>query len=161
MQDQINEKTAAISIKTSKVTGRILAKAMQALLRKMQEPHLKHGKQSVKSLTKHGACLTNVDVSGDNIGSFNKIARKYNIDFALKRDDSETNTDKKAKPKYIVFFKAKDADALTAAFKEYGKIELKKNRKPSLLGRLAKAKELVAETPAAPVKNRAKGGLEH
>jgi len=59
-----------------------------------------------------------------------------------------------------VFFKAKDADALTAAFNEYSKTQIKmKNRKPSLLARLEKAKELVTEV-GAPVKNRNKGGHE-
>jgi len=60
----------------------------------------------------------------------------------------------------MVFFKAKDADALTAAFNEYSKTMLKqKNHKPSMLAALEKAKELVSQI-AAPVKNRNKGGHE-
>lgn len=154
MQDQINEKTVALSVKASKITGRLLARAMRAFLKRAREPTYKHGKQSVKSLTKQGASLANIEISGDNIGSFAKTARKYNVDFALKRDDSETP------PRWIVFFKAKDADAITAAFNEYGKAQLKhNNRKPSLLDRLEKAKALVAQL-AAPVKNRSKGGHE-
>ena len=155
MQEQVNDKTVALSVKAAKLTGRLLAKAMQEFLKKAREPTPpKHGKQSVKSLTKQGASLTNIPIDGDNIGSFNKIARKYNVDFALKKDSSETP------PKWLVFFKAKDADALTTAFNEYGKIQLKqKNRKPSLLAALAKAKELVSQL-APPVKNRNKGGHE-
>jgi len=154
MQEQIEERAVAISVKAAKITGRLLAKAMQAFLKKMQEPIQKDGKQSIKSLTKQGASLSSIDIDGDNIGSFSRIARKYNVDFALKRDDAESP------PKWMVFFKAKDADALTAAFNEYSKIQLKpKTRKPSLLARLEKAKELVTQT-APPVKNRAKGGHE-
>ena len=154
MQDQLNEKTVAISVKAAKITGRLLAKAMQALLKKAREPTVHHGKQSVKSLTKQGASLTNIPIDGDNIGSFSRIARKYNVDFSLKKDASETP------PKWMVFFKAKDADALTSAFKEYSKLELKhRERKPSLLARLEKAKEQVAQT-APPVKNRGRGGHE-
>jgi len=154
MQEQVNEKTVSLSIKAAKLSGRLLAQAMRAFLKTAREPTFKTGKQSIKSLAKQGTSLTNIEVSGDNIGSFSRIARKYNVDFALKRDDSETP------PKWYVFFKAKDADALTAAFNEYSKIQLRhKERKPSLLARLEKFKEL-AKQLAMPVKNRSKGGHE-
>jgi hypothetical protein len=154
LQEQVNEKAVALVIKGGKMTGRLLALAMRAFLKKAREPTVTHGKQSVKSLIKQGASLTNIEIGGDNIGTFTKTARKYNVDFALKRDDSETP------PKFLVFFKARDADALTAAFKEYSKITLRqKDRKPSILAGLEKFKEL-AKQMAAPVKNRNKGGHE-
>ena len=154
MQEQVNDKAVALSINAAKITGRMLAKAMREFLNKTRIPALTHGKQSIKSLTKQGASLSNIEITGDNIGSFSRTARKYNVDFALKRDDSGTS------PKWLVFFKAKDADALTAAFNEYSKAQLKvKTQKPSLLARLEKAKEL-AKQIAAPVKNRSKGGHE-
>jgi hypothetical protein len=156
MQDQVNEKAVALYIKGGKITGRLLAKAMQAFLKQARaSPKPKQGKQSVKSLKKQGASLSNIEISGDNIGTFQKTARKYNVDFALKRDDSESP------PKWLVFFKAKDADALTAAFSEYSKITLReKTRKPSIITGLDKFIEL-AKQIAAPVKNRSKGGHEH
>lgn len=152
MQEQVNEKTVALSIKGAKITGRMLAKAMQAFLKKARaSPKAKQGKQSIKSLTKQGASLSNIEISGDNIGSFKKTARKYNVDFALKRDDSSSP------PRWMVFFKAKDADALTAAFNEYSKVALKhKVRKPSLLDTLNRFKALSKEQEA-PVKNRERG----
>jgi len=154
LQEQVNEKSVALVIKAAKITGRLLAQAMREFMKKAREPTATHGKQSVKSLTKQGASLSNIEITGDNIGSFSRTARKFNVDFALKRDDAGTP------PKWMVFFKAKDADALTAAFNEYSKIQLKqKNRKPSLLARLEKAKEL-AQQLAVPVKNRNRGGHE-
>ena len=155
MQEQVNEKTVALAVRAAKLTGRLLAKAMREFMKKAQAPNLAtHGKQSIKSLTKQGASLSSIEITGDNIGSFRRVARKYNVDFSLKRDDSASP------PKWIVFFRAKDADALTAAFKEYSSIQLKqKTRKPSLLAALEKAKEL-AKQIAAPVKNRSKGGHE-
>ena len=63
--EQINDKTVALSIKTVKLTGRLLAKAMQAFLKKMQEPGQKHGKQSLKSLTKQGASLADIEIPSD------------------------------------------------------------------------------------------------
>ena len=105
-------------------------------------------------MTKQGASLANVEVSGDDIGTFKRTARKYNIDFSLKRDDSETP------PKWIVFFRAKDSQAIESAFKEFSAVTLKyKTKKPSMLQRLAKFKEL-AKSIAAPVKNRKRGERE-
>ena len=65
------------------------------------------------------------------------------MDYALKKDKSGEI------PKYLVFFKARDGDALTAAFKEYtAKTERKKER-PSVLQTLRRLKEQAAtiDTP--------------
>jgi hypothetical protein len=154
MQEQINDKTVALSVKAAKITGRLLAQAMRNFMKKAREPTYKHGKQSIKSLTKQGASLSNIEITGENIGSFKRVARKYNVDFALKKDSSETP------PKWMVFFKAKDADSLTAAFKEFSSIQLKhKKSRPSALDALEKAKELVSAI-APPVKKRHKGEHE-
>ena len=53
-------------------------------------------------------------------------------------------------PKYTVFFKAKDADAITNVLKEYSAKQLKKQKhkeRPSILTKLKKFKEIVANTP--------------
>jgi hypothetical protein len=129
---------------------------MQKFLKKAREPTVYRGKQSVKSLAKQGASLTNIEIKSDNIGSFTKTARKYNVDFAVKRDDSESP------PKWLVFFKAKDIDALTAAFNEYSKsqnLKQDKVRKQPLLEALHKAKELLGQI-ASPVRQKQHGERE-
>ena len=52
-------------------------------------------------------------------------------------------------PKYLVFFKARDADALTAAFKEYTAKTDRKKEKPSILRKLRRFKDMSAtlDTP--------------
>ena len=158
--EQLNDKAVALTVKGAKITGRALAQAMQAFLKKMKEPHNKHGKQSIKSLTKQGASLSNIEITEKNIGSFKRIARKYNIDFALKRDDAESLAGDGRSPKWMVFFKAKDADSLTAAFNEYSKQMLKvKTRKPSMLTKLSIFKAL-AKARSAPAKNRSKAEID-
>lgn len=152
--EHINDRSVAFCVKGAKLTGQMLAKAMQAFLNKLKEPGYKQGEQSLKSLTKHGASLEDIEISGDNIGTFKKTARKYNIDFALKCDKLETP------PKWVVFFKAKDDKALEAAFNEYSKVMLKhKTVKPSMLTKLRDFKEL-ARKMLAPTKNRSKGAHE-
>jgi hypothetical protein len=102
----------------------------------------KQGEQSLKSLSKKGGALTDIEISGDNIGTFRKTARKYNIDFALKKDSSQDP------PRWVVFFEAKNDQAMQAAFNEYAKATLKqKSRKDSMLGKLDKNKELARAAP--------------
>jgi len=153
--EQVNERTVALAIKGVKLTARLLAKAMEEFLKKVSEPTYKHGKQSVKSLSKHGTSLADAEIDGTNIASFKRIARKYNIDFALKKDITSKE------PRWVVFFKANDSRAIESAFNEYGRAVMKyKDRQPSMLAKLRKFKEL-AKNVAAPVKNRSRGGIEH
>jgi len=140
--EQINDKCVALSSRCTKMTGRILAKMMQAFLQKVKTPHIRHGKQSIKSLTKQGASLSDIQISGDNIGTFKKMARKYNVDYSLVKDSSENP------PRWTVFFKAKDDKALQSAFSEYAKITLgKKSNKSSMLDTLNQNKKLVQYVP--------------
>ena len=81
---------------------------------------------------------TNLEITDGNIKDFEKTARKYNIDFALKKDKSVDP------PKYIVFFKARDVDVMTEAFKDYTKVNLKKSQiKQSIRKKLSKAMDAV------------------
>ena len=156
IQDHANERSVALSIKATKITARLLAQAMQGFMKKARSPNIKHGKQSLKSLAKQRASIENIEVSGDNIGSFKKTARKYNIDFALKKDISNTP------PNWIVFFKSKDSKSLDLAFKEYSKEVLKhKAPKLSMAAKLEKFIKIAkgAATPS-PTKVRDKDGVE-
>ena len=143
MQEEVNDKTIALSVKTTKLTGTVLKVAMQKFLSEMAKQKQKskvqpkQGKQTMKQLMKKNTQITNIEVTDGNIKSFERVARKYGIDFSLKKDTSEQP------PKYIVFFKARDVDVMTAAFKEYTANDLKKTNKPSLRKRLTKAMETV------------------
>ena len=130
----------AIIIKGGKLTAKLLAKAMKAFLdgadklgKKVRAPKnmAGKGKQSVKQLTRQGAGVANIEITAKNIKSFQGVARKYGVDFALRKDVSEKP------PKWLVFFKGRDADALTAAFKEFSAKQLRKAaEKPSIIKNL-------------------------
>ena len=138
VQEEVNQKAVAISVKATKLTGRLLAKVIAAALRKMRQardaPH--HGKQTVKQLARQNAGMQSIEITDDNIGSFEKYARKYGVDFALKRDNGSP-------PKWMVFFKARDADALTAAFTEFSRNTLKRVSRPSVREAMRSFKELI------------------
>jgi len=153
----VNDKCVALSMRGTKITARMLAMAMQEFLKmggKAGSKLLtKRGEQSLKSLSKKGE-LDNIEISDDNIGSFRKIARKYKLDFSLKKDSSP------GPPRWIVFFKAKDERILKLAFNEYAKITLKqKSRNESMLEKLDRFKEhsrLTPEKIIERVKNKSK-----
>ena len=156
MQDEVNEKIVSLCITGGKISARILKNAMLKALAKMEQETRRaqqktadkrqekndavyHGKQSMEKLMKQNCQLSNIEVTDGNIKSFEKYARKYSIDFSLKKDTSVSP------PRYFVFFKAKDVDVMTAAFKEYTGKQLQKSKKPSICKRLALAKERVAK----------------
>lgn len=143
MQDEVNEKTVALSIKAAKLTAAMLQAAIKKLLaegkKQLDKQALpKKGKQSLKQLMKHSTGVSNIEITDENIKAFAATAKKYGIDFALKKDATETP------PRYLVFFKGRDADVLTAAFKEFSAKKLTQEKKPSIRKLLSTFKEQAA-----------------
>lgn len=138
MQEQVTQKTMALSIKTAKISGTALQAAMRQFLKmyRKQRDTPKHGKQTLKQLMRHGTGVSNIEITDANIKAFESTAKKYGIDFALKKADD----------RYLVFFKGRDADVLTAAFREFSKKKLDKERKPSVRRDLAEKKAEAAQT---------------
>ncbi|OKZ75195.1 MAG: conjugal transfer protein [Clostridiales bacterium 52_15] len=129
MQDEINEKTIALYIKTGKLTAQTLQKAMKTLLAQMkkQKDKTPQGKQTLKQLMKQNAGVSNIEITEGNIKAFESTAKKYGIP-----------------PRYLVFFKGRDADVLTAAFKEFSAKKLTQEKKPSIRKLLSSLKEKAA-----------------
>lgn len=152
MQDEINEKVVALSVKGAKLTAEMLQKAIKAMLAqaKKQQEKQPHGKQTLKQLAKQNAGLSNIEITEGNIKAFESTAKKYGIDFALKKDATESP------PRYLVFFKGRDADVLTAAFKEFSAKKLTQEKKPSIRKLLSTLKEAAQGRNAerAKVKNK-------
>ena len=65
MQDEINEKVVALSVKGAKLTAEMLQKAIKAMLAqaKKQQEKQPHGKQTLKQLAKQNAGLSNIEIS--------------------------------------------------------------------------------------------------
>lgn len=131
MQEEINSQTVAIAVSTTKMTAHALARAIEIYLSSMKnDPKIYRGKQTLRRLTEQNATLSSIEVTNENIKAFEKAARKYHIDYALKKDRSSN--------KFVVFFKGKDIDVITMAFKEYSKGRLEKKEKPSVRSDLEK-----------------------
>ena len=137
MQEEIENKTLSLIINTSKFTERTLATAFAKALKlgwnKAKEHHQAkpQGRQSVKQLIGQNQGVSTVESNDPDIKAFDRIARKYGVDYAVRKVRTPD------KPKYVIFFKARDSDALKQAFSEYAdKVTTQKERKPSVLQKL-------------------------
>ena len=152
MQEEVDQKTIALSMKTGKLTAQVLQAALKKYLqhRAKGKTTLHHGQQSLKQLKKHGAALSNIEITEANIGAFKPCAKKYGVDFALRKDKTTQP------PHYVVIFKSKDADNLEQAFKEFTAKKLKQQERPSIRKTLAVLKEKAAARSSQKAKEKIK-----
>ena len=154
MQEEVENRTLTLIVSGTKVTGRLFKAAISKYMAHRREKKLEKqrgrdspvtpkGKQTVKQLIGQNQGVSNIEINDPSIKDFERIARKYGVDYAVKKDRSASP------PKYLIFFKARDADALTAAFSEYTQKKVKKadrSERPSVLEKLAQFKELLKNT---------------
>ena len=141
MQEEVTQRTIAFSIKSAKLTIQVLQAAAHKFLETQNKGKTKlhHGQQSLKQLKKHGAALSNIEITEANIGAFKPCAKKYGVDFALRKDKTTQP------PHYVVIFKSKDADNLEQAFREFTAKTLSKEQRPSIRKVLSAMKQKTAE----------------
>ncbi len=154
MQEEVENRTLTLVVSGTKFTGRLFKAAISKYMAHRREKKLNKqrgrdspvtpkGKQTVKQLIGQNQGVSNIEINDPSIRDFERIARKYGVDYAVKKDRSASP------PKYLIFFKARDADALTAAFSEYTQKKVKKadrSERPSVLAKLAQFKELLKNT---------------
>ena len=143
MQEDVENKVVVLMENCSKLTARELARALEKVLADAKAGHAQrraqehHGKMTVKELAQKDKGLQSVEVNDRNIGAFNRVARKYGVDFAPFKVKGEN--------RYLVFFKAPDKDAMTAAFMEYTQQQVKKASRPSILQKLEHFQSLIRQ----------------
>lgn len=155
MQEEVEHKTVNLAVRSSKVTAQVLYKGLKAFIEHQKRKTAMKaadkdepikGEQSVKELIGQGQGVSSMPIGDDGIKDFKKICNKYGVDFAVVKDKTVEP------PQFTVFFKAKDADAITQVLKEYSAKQMKKKqkaetKKPSILDKLKKFKDIVAKTP--------------
>ena len=154
MQEEVENRTLTLVVSGTKFTGRLFKAAISKYMAHRREKKLEKqrgrdspvtpkGKQTVKQLIGQNQGVSNIEINDPSIKDFERIARKYGVDYAVKKDRSTSP------PKYLIFFKGRDADALTAAFSEYTQKKVKKadrSERASVLAKLAQFKELLKNT---------------
>lgn len=154
MQEEVESRTVTLAISATKLTGRVMKSAISKYLawRKDEKNETQSvkptGKQTVKELVGQNQGVASIEITDRNIRDFERVARKYGVDFAVKKDKTGE------KPKYLVFFKARDADALTAAFTEYTARAMKKLECPSVLQKLRQVQKTMETGQPTKVRNK-------
>jgi len=138
LQEEVEQKTFNIVVSTTKLTARTILNAGRAAIQQYQAK-MAGGKQSVRMLLRQNRGVSSVEIDKTNIKGFERYAKKYGIDYAIRKDNSEVP------PRYLVFFKAPDAEAFHAAFKEYSASLLSKTKRPSVLEKLHELVQAAAE----------------
>ncbi len=143
MQEEVENKTLTLIINGSRLTGRTLKSAMDKYLAHRRNKKLNRqsgsvthkGKQTVKQLVGQGHGVSQTEVPDASVRDFDRVARKYGVDYAIKKERDP--------PRFLVFFKAQDTGAIEAAMAEYTQNKVRKASRPSVLAKLAQFKELV------------------
>ena len=155
MQEEIENKIVVMITNCSKFTASELRRALEKVLaqakasRSQKLPKQEkeaHGQMTVKELAQKDKGMQSIEVNDSSIGSFNRVARKYGIDFAPFKVKDEN--------RYLVFFKAPDADAMTAAFTEYTQRQVRRASKPSILQKLEHFKGLIKQPTKEKVRHK-------
>ena len=148
MLDEVENKTVNLAISTTKLTLRTIISGIRKYLQHREKVKAKkgrdpavHGKQSVKKLLGQNQGAANAEIEKEGIKDFERLAKKYGVDFSVRKHKTVDP------PRYFVFVRAKDADALDAICKEHQARSMTKDRKPSVLAQLSKFKNLVASVP--------------
>ena len=94
MQEEVTQRTVALCVEATKLSAGMLQQAMKKVLDAMQKgvtdhkTKLHHGKQTLRQLMKHNTGVSNIEITDQNIRAFSATAKKYGIDFALKKKTS-------------------------------------------------------------------------
>jgi len=133
MQEEVDSRTIALVINSAKLTGRVFKMAISQFLAhcKNKKTVIPHGKQSVKQLIGQNQGVTTFESNDIDVKGFERYARKYGVDYAIKKVRDNTG-----KAKFIVFFKGRDKDAIDTAMREYVANAITPEKKPSIMKKL-------------------------
>lgn len=134
MQEEIISKSVEVGFRISNLTLDLILKGLDAIAKDLGKkpdekpieaakdgkiskepktpkvPELKQGKQTLKQLHKHNDGLSSIELTDPNLRKLHKSMKQADIDFSVMKD---------GKGKYTLFFKGKNADEMTNAFKRY------------------------------------------
>ena len=143
IDEEGSRSSIAITVRASKLTARGLAYVLGAAARQIRkaqrEGKAPQGKQSARRLMRHGGDTSGMELPGDP-RLFDRVARRWGVDYAIRPVE---------KGKYLLLFKAKQADAITGCFSEYSQRVLNRgrDRRVPIREQLKRAQELVKRRP--------------
>ena len=99
MQEEVENRTLTLIVSGTKFTGRLFKAAVSKYMAHRKEKKLEKqrsrdspvtpkGKQTVKQLIGQNQGVSNIEINDPSIRDFERIARKYGVDYAVKKDRS-------------------------------------------------------------------------
>ena len=125
INEEIVDKSAEVAVRIFNLTASSILKGLEKILdalegkqadkpgdpaKEPKTPELKQGKQTLRELHKHNEGLATVELKDPNLRDLHRAMKKADIDFSCVKD---------GKGKYTLFFKGKNAEEMTHAFKRY------------------------------------------
>ena len=171
MQEEVVSKSVEVGFRISNLTLDLILKGLDAVSKGLEkkpdekpldaakgaqtpkDPELKSGKQTLKNLHKHNEGLSTIELKDPNLRDLYKSMKKSDIDFSCVKD---------GKGSYTLFFKGKNADEMTSAFKKYTEKTVARADKKAIKTELreAKAAAKALDKGRDKVKNRSKGARD-
>lgn len=154
MQEEVTEKSIALTTKSTKMSMSVLKIMLDSYLKEREKQKLKgakplkKNKTTLKKLSEKYDGLKSIEINENNIKGFERIAKKYKVEYALKKDEG---TDP---PTYAVFFKGKDTDILDQAFKEFLGKAMNREKRPSLRQALKKLAQMAKKINKDKTRNK-------
>jgi hypothetical protein len=167
LHEEVNDKSLALAARVGKITADEIRKAIDKMLADQKTrqgnaksvakagktPELRRGKQTMKQLSAHNDGLSSVELKDPNLRLLYREMKRHNVDFAPMKD---------GKGKYTLFFKGKDADAITHAFRSYTQKVTQRANRQTVRKTLAAAKQAAKTLNAGrdKVRNKDKGARD-
>ena len=107
MQEEVEQKTVNLAVRSSKVTAQVLYKGLKAFInhqkrkaamKAAEKDEPIKGEQSVKELIGQGQGVSSMPIDDGGVKDFKKICNKYGVDFAVVKDKTVEP------PQFTVFF---------------------------------------------------------
>ena len=135
MQEDVENRTINFAISTTKLTGRTILAAARKFLQcgRVNRTINRWENRASSSFCGRTREPPTLRSRKTGIRDFKRILDKYGVDYAITKNHDD-------RPRYLVFFKARDADTLTAAFKDYSAKLVQKEKRPSVLERLQQSR---------------------
>ena len=168
INEEITQRECNLAVRVGSLAAAELKKALEKIIGQLEQmksakspdvpkepkapkdPELKQGKQTMRQLHKHNEGLSSIELKDPNLRALYKEMKKNDIDFACVKD---------GKGKYTLFFKGKNADEMTNAFKRYTEKTVAKAEKKAIKTELKQAKREAnaLNTGRDKVKDKSKG----
>jgi hypothetical protein len=127
MQEEVIDKSVDVAVRIVNLTLTEILKGIEAIISALEKkqaeptdpaknpniskaPALKEGKQTLRELHKHNEGLATIELTNPHLRDLHKSMKKADIDFSCVKD---------GKGKDTLFFKGKNAEEMTHAFKRY------------------------------------------